>query len=116
MRKETRGGYAALNLFRVELTHKTLLSLVIIDLLKGKRPTIKTKKIFGLGCGICDLEINASLSDNPVIAMCTECGQLYHKECIEAAKKHTPLILCANRNCNGRINSIPLINTIKWVR
>ena len=115
MRKETRGGQTALNLFRVELTHKALSSLVTIELLKGKRPTIKTKEIYELSCGICDLEIHVSLSDNPVIAMCTECGQLYHKECIEAAKIHTPLTLCANRNCSGRMNSIPLLNTIKWV-
>jgi hypothetical protein len=116
MKKEKRGRQTALNLFRVELTNKTLSSLVAIELLKGKRPIIKTKEIYGLSCGICDLEINTSLSDHKVIAMCTECGQLYHKECIEAAKKHTPLTLCANRNCNGRINNISLLNTIKWVK
>ena len=115
MRKETRGESTALDLFRVELTNKALSSFVAIELLKGKRPTIKTKEIYELSCGICDLEINASLPDNPIIAMCTECGQLYHKECIEAAKTHTPLTLCANRNCSGRMNNIPLLNTVKWV-
>ncbi len=117
MSNEKRGRHAAHDLFRIELTLKALLGIVKIELLKHKGPIIRVKENLGLGCGICDLTINFQISaKNDAIAMCTECGQLYHKECIEEVKEHVPITRCSNRNCNGRLNNLLLLNTIKWIR
>jgi hypothetical protein len=97
----------------IELTvkaEKLLSRMIKVSLPNHHLPNVKK---MGKGgkflCKICYLPIDKE----DKLFICNECGELYHKSCVEFVKNNSPLISCVNPSCPSRTKNIPLIQVLK---
>jgi late competence protein required for DNA uptake (superfamily II DNA/RNA helicase) len=71
------------------------------------KPIIRDVENSKLTCPIC------KGGEITQMAICAECGQIYHKSCIDLVRVNSPQLRCSFRFCPGRKKGIPLLQAVK---
>lgn len=105
--------------FRIELTVKgeeALSKVVKIELLRHLPIILEGEKL-SIVCGLCLQPLEAETSEEAGnVAICSECGHVYHQSCIKVLRDSSSTTRCANQACPGRKRNLALLQTIKLVK